>query len=350
EAIEAAHAEFYRSDIAETIADFVVAHGGFLAPSDLAGFRADVTPAPALPFGRWRVHVTPAWSQGPVIGQALGVLERRGIRDIPFGTARYAHEVVEALKVAFSERERTYGDPRITHVDEAELFGADRLAALAATIGDRALENLPTVPQAGPRLPSTTAIVVVDEAGAAFSSSPSDTLDGAPIIPELGILCSPRGVQSRLVPGHPNALRPGARPCVTPAAVIALDADADAVWATACPGGDVIVQAMTQAMLAVDVYGYTPQAAVEAPRLFGSSYPGGFHPHPEGDSLVFLETGFGEEVADDLEGRGHSVVGWPANEFDAGSVQTVLSTKTSAGERVIAAGADSRRIAYAYAR
>ncbi|MFV0374296.1 gamma-glutamyltransferase, partial [Microbacterium sp.] len=40
EAIEAAHAEFYRSDIAETIADFVVAHGGFLAPSDLAGFRA----------------------------------------------------------------------------------------------------------------------------------------------------------------------------------------------------------------------------------------------------------------------------------------------------------------------
>ncbi|MFT4084173.1 MAG: gamma-glutamyltransferase, partial [Nocardioides sp.] len=349
-AIDAAHAEFYTGDIAGRIVDFVTGHGGTLGRADLAGFRAEVAPAPYVGFGDWRVHVTPTWSQGPIIAQTLGILERRGIRSVPADTVGYVHEVVEALKLAFSERERCYGDPRFTGVEVDDLLGEARLSELAKMVGEFALPNLPTVEQAGPRLPSTTAIVAVDGDGNAFSSSPSDTIDGGPIIPELGLLCSPRGVQSRLVPGHPNALRPGGRPCVTPAAVIALCAERDGVWAAACPGGDVIVQAIVQAMLRIDVHRQTPQAAVEAPRFFGSSFPGGFHPHPTGDSLVFLEEGFDAAVGDDLEARGHQVVDWPANEFDAGSVQTIVSDLTEDGERLLAAGADSRRSAYAHAR
>ena len=348
-AIEAAHASFYSEDIAQTICDFVRERGGCLEPADLAGFRAEVAPAPAVDFGAWRVHVTPTWSQGLVIAQALGVLERRGIRDIESGSVQYAHEVIEALKLAFSERERAYGDPRFTSETPDSLLSDAHLSALAAMIGERALPNTPTANQAGPVLPSTTAIVVVDASGTAFSCSPSDTLDGAPIIPELGIICSPRGVQSRLVKDHPNALRPGGRPCVTPASMIALGAR-DSVWAAACPGGDVIVQAIVQAMLQFDVYGKSPQAAVEAPRLFGSSYPGGFHPHPVGQSLVFLEAGFGSDVAESLTHLGHRIIDWPANEFDAGSVQTIVRAPTENGTMLLAAGADSRRTAYAHAR
>ncbi|WP_158861694.1 gamma-glutamyltransferase family protein [Leifsonia sp. AG29] len=349
EAIEAAHRRFYTGEIAETIVGFVRERGGYLDTADLAAFRADVAPAPSVGFGEWTVHVTPTWSQGLIVAQALGILERRGIRSIPAESPEYAHEVVEALKIAFSERERSFGDPRFTGVDPAQLLSDSHLATLAAMIGEEALPNTPTLGMPTTTLPSTTAVVVVDADGGAFSCSPSDTIDGAPVIPELGIICSPRGVQSRLLPGHPNALRPGARPCVTPAAVIALNPALDGVWAVACPGGDVIVQAIAQAMLQLDVYGRTPQAAVEAPRLFGSSYPGGFHPHPEGRSLVFIEAGFPPQVAEDLERRGHEVVDWPANEFDAGSVQTIVSMRRG-GETVLAAGADSRRTAYANAR
>lgn len=349
EAIEAAHRRFYGGEIAEIIVRFVRERGGYLELDDLSGFRAEIAPAPSVVFGGWSVHVTPTWSQGPIIAQALGILERRGIRDIQPDSPEFTHEVVEALKLAFSERERAFGDPRFTGIDPAELLSDEHLTGLAALIGASALPNTPTLGQPPTRLASTTAIVVVDADGGAFSCSPSDTIDGAPVIPELGIICSPRGVQSRLIPDHPNALRPGARPCVTPAAVIALDASRDGVWPTACPGGDVIVQAITQTMLQIDVCGRTPQAAVEAPRLFGSSFPGGFHPHPEGHSLVFVEEGFPPSVADDLERRGHQVVDWPANEFDAGSVQTIVSL-TTGGEKLLAAGADSRRTAYANAR
>lgn len=349
DAIEAAHALFYQGDIAETISRFVTERGGYLDVSDLAGFRAEVSSAPAVQFGGWTVHVTPTWSQGPVIAQALGILERRGIRTLDPDSVDYAHEVIEALKLAFSERERAYGDPRFASETAEQLLEPAHLSELAAMIGHRALPNTPTAPQGGPLLPSTTAIVVVDADGTAFSCSPSDTIDGGPIIPELGVLCSPRGVQSRLIPGHPNELRPGGRPCVTPAAVIALGVD-DSIWTAACPGGDVIVQAIVQAMLQYDVVGKSAQAAVEAPRLFGSSYPGGFHPHPVGESLVFLEAGLGEEVASGLAARGHEIIDWPDNEFDAGSVQTIVSTITPGGARLLAAGADSRRTAYAHAR
>lgn len=357
EAIEAAHSWFYQGEIAERIAEFVTENGGYLEAADLAGFRAEIEPAPAVSFGSWSVHVTPTWSQGPIIAQALGILERRGIRGIRSGSAEYYHEVIEALKIAFSERERVFGDPQFAPEPMKNLFRADRLDELARLVTEQAAENLPTLAQAGPRLPSTTAIVVQDANGGSFACSPSDTIDGAPIIPGLGIICSPRGVQSRLSADHANALRPGTRPCVTPAAVIAVerepaaDADDARVWAIACPGGDVIVQAVVQAMLQIDVHGLSPQAAVEHPRVFGSSYPGGFHPHPSGNKTVFVEASVPISVQEQLAARGHALVPWEANEFDAGSVQTVLDVAApSAGRRLLAAGADSRRTAYAYAR
>ncbi len=356
QALRAAHDRFYRGEVAQTIVDFVQDAGGFLELDDLAGFEADIEPAPSVPFGEWQVHVTPTWGQGLIVAQALGILDELPLDDLDPVGPDYLHTVIEALKLAFSERERAYGDPRFSGTTAEDLLDPNHLETLRAMIGPDALRNLPTVPQAGPMLPSTTALVVLDGDGGSFAASPSDTIDGAPIIPELGIICSPRGVQSRLVDDHPNVIRPGGRPCVTPAAVIALgprtdEADDRRVWATACPGGDVIVQAITQVMLNMEVSGLAPQAAIESARVFGMSFPSGFHPHPSGDKALFIEEGFPDSTVVELARRGHRVIEWPANEFDAGSVQTVIDVHDPTdGRRLIASGADPRRTAYAQAR
>jgi len=240
-------------------------------------------------------------------------------------------------------------------VDVAALLADDHLAALRARIGTQALPNLPTLPS--PR--STTYLCVVDGDGNAFSCAPSDTIDGAPLVEGLGILCSPRGVQSRLAHAHPNALGPGKRPCITPAPALALgpvagraDGSTDRrVLAFGCPGGDVIVQAMVQAFLLLTRTTLSPQEVVEAPRVAGFSYPGGFHPHPEADGVVFAEDRIPAAVRDGLMARGHDVRAWPAYEFDAGSVQLVLDVVDPGPDgRVLAAAADPRRSAYAGAR
>lgn len=351
-ALASARRCFYEGDIAERLVRVVRAGGGWLTVDDLAEFTTEVAEAPGRRFSGWQVHTPSTWTQGPVLLQALGIVDGLDLSEPGHNSERYLHLVVEALKLAFSERERCYGDPDHVDVELDRLLSDDHVARLRTLIGERALPNLPTMD--APRLPSTTALCVLDRDGTAFSTAPSDTLDGGPVIGGLGIVCSPRGVQSRLRDGHPNALAGGKRPCVTPAPAIALrprpDGDAE-VWPFACPGGDVIVQAMLQGFLNVAAFGMTPQQAVEAPRVAGFSYPGGFHPHPEVEGRVYAERRIGEAVRRGLAGRGHDVHVWPDFEFDAGSVCMAMDLRPpSTSGRVMAAAADPRRWAYAAGR
>ena len=338
--IRAAHNAFYRGDVASTIARWVVEHGGFMTEEDLGGFEADIAEAPSLTARGWHLHATDSWSQGPVALAILGLISRTG------GTW---HEIAEAITLAFNDREDFLAEPAEMVRPISELLSTSHLDALAGLIGDTALSGRP-----GSDLPpgalrsSTTSVVTMDAAGNTFATSPSDTLDGGPIIPELGIMCSPRGVQSRLRPDHPNRLRPGGRPTVTPAALIGLQGDD--VWALACPGGDVIVQAIAQVAWRVLDQGMSLQEAVEAPRIAAFNAPSAFHPHPSADRLVYVEGRIPEAERQKLIAHGHQVELWPDFEFDAGSVQTLRGTHNPDGDRVITAGADPRRLAYAIVR
>ncbi|HET8614576.1 MAG TPA: gamma-glutamyltransferase, partial [Actinomycetales bacterium] len=353
EGLKAVHDAFYSGPVARRIVEFVSEHGGFLDERDLAEFVADVERTPSREFGGWQVHVTPSWTQGAIVTEALGILGGFDLASLQHNGDQYLHLVAEALGLAFSDRESYFADPAFAEFSTAELQSEKRLARLRALVTDRAQPPMATRDLPVQRLRSTTSVVVTDAAGNAFATSPSDTLDGAPIIPELGIICSPRGVQSRLDAEHPNSLQPGKRPCVTPAAAIALrpgaGGEAD-VWTLACPGGDVIVQALVQAVLNVVVAGMTLQEAVEAARIAPFNAPSAFHPHPPADNVVYAEARIAPEVRESLASRGHHVVTWPDYEFDAGSVQMSMVARAPDGGRVVLAAADPRRTAYGIAR
>ena len=88
------------------------------------------------------------------------------------------------------------------------------------------------------------------------------------------------------------------------------------------------------------------QEAVEAPRIAAFNAPSAFHPHPSADRFVFAEKRIGDQEIEKLRAHGHTVELWPEYEFDAGSVQTLMSQKNSEGERYLTVGADPRRSAY----
>lgn len=338
--IRRAHDAFYRGDVAQIMSRFVVENGGWLTPDDFASFDAECEPALAAEVWGWNFGVTPSWSQGPVALEILGLLERLPATE---------HSLVEAITLAFNDREDFLAAPGQMSADVDWLLSSGRLDELAALVGPGALSGRPGSPRdpAG-SLSSTTAVVTMDQAGNVFATSPSDTLDGGPIIPQLGIMCSPRGVQSRLHPDHPNRLVPGGRPVVTPAAMIGNRGDE--LWALACPGGDVIVQAIVQVIARVERDGLDLQEAVEAPRIAAFNAPSAFHPHPSADRLVFVEGRMGDDVVDQLRQGGHRVEVWPDYEFDAGSVQTIKSFISQAGSTVLTSAADPRRSAYALSR
>jgi len=352
--IDLVRKEFYEGDVARAIVDFVDAEGGFLTTADLAGFEADIAPAAARAFptfGGLTVHTTPPqWSQGPALLQALAILEHFDLETIDHNSVDYLHIILETVKLAYSDRERYYGDAG--KVDLEALLAEEHAEELAALIRtDAVLEDLPTLRHPADDIVSTTHIAVVDADGNAFASAPSDPLAMGPIVPGLGIMVSARGVQSRTDPSHPAALGPLRRPRVTPSPAIVVDPDG-LCWPITCPGGDVIVQAMLQAFLNVSLFGMTEQQAVEAPRAVSLAFPDSFHPHRHLRGMAVVESRVPEGTMEGLEALGHDVHKWPPFEFEAGSVGMIRQHAPSedGASPTLRAGADPRRSAYALGR
>lgn len=338
EKLDAVHKTFYEGEVAQILVNSVTSRGGFMTLDDLAEFEAEIEVAPSIKIRDWKFFATPSWSQGPTALEILGILEN---------TDGGWHEIIEAITLAFNDREDFLAAPGQMTKNLDELLSTRHCEELAALISDSALPGRVGKKPLSSPLSSTTAVVTMDKDGNTFATSPSDTLDGGPIISELGILCSPRGVQSRLDPQHPNKLVPGGRPVVTPAAMIGLS-DGES-WALACPGGDVIVQAMAQVIWRVLTEKIELQESVEYPRIAAFNAPSAFHPHPSADRLVYAEERIESEVIDKLRKQGHRVEMWPTFEFDAGSVQTIKSSRNKNGERTLFSAADPRRSAYGLA-
>lgn len=275
------------------------------------------------------------------------------------------HLILEALKAAFADRERFYGDPKfvdvpvdgLLHPEYAaiwrQLIDPQRAApgmpdpgdpwAFAARPRPAAASNTPPRPLAAPARADTSYLCVVDAAGNAFSATPSDGVGESPLVPGLGIVVSDRGVQSRLDPAHPSAIAPGKRPRLTPnPGLIMRDGRVVAPYGT--PGGDVQPQAMVQFVVNLIDFGMDPQAAVEAPRVATYSFPDSFHPHTYRPDLVMAEARLPAIVIDDLRRRGHDVQPWPAWSAAAGSLCAVVVDRAHG---TLLGAADPRRVAYA---
>jgi gamma-glutamyltranspeptidase/glutathione hydrolase len=350
--IARARALFYEGEIAEELIAFHRSTGGWLTRDDLAAYASPVERAPRVAFRGWEVATPGIVGQGPVLLQALGILEGMPLERHARGSADHLHLVGEALKQGFAERERAYADPAFADMNIEALLAPGHLAAMREAIRpDSALPGAAEAPAAGQGRCDTTYVAAADAAGNIFSSMPSDTIDGAPIAPGLGFFVSPRGVQSRLDPDHPACLGPGKRPRLTPAPAIATNAASGEALALGCPGGDVIVQSMLQSFVDMVCFGMTPQQAVEAPRIATFSHPGSFHPHPAFPKRLAVEGRIARDVREELAARGHVIHDWPDWEFDAGAVSIAGTRVMHEGSApVLVAAADPRRIAYAAGR
>ncbi len=129
-------------------------HAGLLTADDLAGWSAGYEPALIIPAGDdWSVAKPGPWSQGPVLGQQLRLLEGQVRHRDGIATAETVHRVAEAAKLCFADREAWYGDSAPVPIDT--LLSAAYARERRALIGDSASWELrPGAPDGrAPRLP-----------------------------------------------------------------------------------------------------------------------------------------------------------------------------------------------------
>jgi gamma-glutamyltranspeptidase/glutathione hydrolase len=366
--IWAARERFYRGDIAEHMVNFVRQQGGWLTLEDLAAFHVTVEAPCHTTYRGYDVYACGPWCQGPMVLETLNILEGYDLASRERFSPEVYHLILEALKAAFADRDRYYGDPRFVDVPLDGLLARAYAAEWRSRIDpNRASPGMPEpgdawrfsaykgrqpsrwkypTPHDGPVEPDTSYVAVVDRRGNAFSATPSDGVTSAPLVPGLGFSISSRGMQSWLDPDHPSCLAPGKRPRLTPSPGMVLK-DGRLVMPYGTPGNDMQPQAMVQFLVNVLDYGMNPQQAVEAPRCATFSFPRSSDPHPYTPGLAHLEARLEPEVADTLRRMGHQLRPWPAWSRAAGSVGAVQVDHENG---VLHGAADLRRVAYAMGR
>ncbi len=363
--LAAARDAFYRGDIARAIVKFQKENGGFLSSEDLSEYRSGFEEPVATSFGDIRVYACGPWCQGPSLLQSLNLLDAAELHALGHNSAGYLHRITEAVKLAFADREAYFGDPRMVDVpieallsreyarERRALIRPDRAWPEMPPAGDphklsaerAARSGAPLVPERAFLAPEldTSHVCVIDRRGNVFAATPSDGSYNAPVVPELGIIPSPRGSQNWGDPAHPSGVAPGKRPRLTPNPAIAIERGRMKM-PFGTPGGDVQTQAMLQVFLNIHLFGMETQEAVEAPRVASYSFPSSFEPHAYYPGRLNLESRIDRPTAEALGRLGHTIEWWPDWTWEAGAVCAIVGDEVTG---VLKAGADPRRPSYA---
>ncbi|MEP7226222.1 MAG: gamma-glutamyltransferase, partial [Gemmatimonadales bacterium] len=161
-------AGFYRGRVADLIVAEMKRGGGLISREDLAAYRPIWRDPIEISYrGHTIYSMPPASSGGVTMGEILNIME--GYSPLPaFGSVALMHREAEAMRRAFTDRNRYLGDPGFVQNPVERLLSKDYAAELRKQIGEQAS----VTPRFDPRAPggaSTTHYSVVDADGNAVS-------------------------------------------------------------------------------------------------------------------------------------------------------------------------------------
>ena len=343
---------FYRGDIAGEIVRFVKDRGGILEKTDFDSFEIPIESSVHVRFAGAEIHKCGPWNQGPALLQSLTILKNFDLPGLGHNSAAYIHLVLEAMKLAFADREQFYGDPAQVRVPMETLLSDDYGALRATLIDGRArgeirpgdpLRNAALLP-AGERLggaawgSGTVHVDAMDCDGFTAAFTPSGGwIRSSEVIPSLGFPLSMRLSNCYLAPaGHPDIVAPFKRPRTTISPSL-VKKDEKAWLAFGSMGGDQQDQWQLQFLLNRLVFGMSLQEAIEAPKFSSEHFPGFFAPHDFFLNRVRVEPAIGDHVFAELRNRGHDL-----NVGPSWSEGFLCATERNPETGVLEAGCDPR--------
>ena len=305
----------YRGRLGERILKYANEHGGIWRGDEWAEHTTDIYEPPlgVTYRGGFEVYQTKPPSQGLIMLEELNLVEGfdlarlAGSQDGGLAQADgySTHILVEAKKLAFADRNRWAGDPRMVDFPLDELMSKEFAARRRAAIDPERAAGL--VPGADLGLGDTTSHVAVDGNGmmVSFIHSLSNAFGSAEIAGDTGVLLNNRvGRGFTLLKGHPNVIAPGKKTMHTLNTYLVLR-DGKPYCVGNTPGGDGQPQWNLQVLTNLIDLGMSAADSVAAPRW--RSAPG-TDPAGLGAAVeLFVESRMADVVRADLEQRGHVV-------------------------------------------
>jgi gamma-glutamyltranspeptidase/glutathione hydrolase len=344
EAILAAYDRFYKGDIAREFVRGSQEQGGLITMEDLAAWRVYLEAPISATYKGIEVFKLNSWVQGPVMLQALNMLEDLDLKALGFNSAAYIHTLYQVMNLAFADWVLYYGDPHFPPEeplrgllskdyarDRARLIRPDRNdpdvrpgdpypyegkvnpyrtyldqwldwgRGDAAKLGPAESEVVEASFRAG-----TTSIQAADKAGWVVSVTPSGGWIPCVIAGRTGVGMSQRA-QSFVLdePQNPfNVITPGKRPRATLTPGLALK-DGQPFLSFAVQGGDTQDQNLLQFFLDVVEFGLNVQQACEAPNITSYQMHDSFADHKAYPGKLDINAAVPPEVRDKLRAMGY---------------------------------------------
>ncbi len=346
EAIYAAYDRFYKGDIAAEFVRGCQEQGGLITMDDLAGWQVKIEEPLMTDYRGVEVYKLEQWTQGPVMLQALNILENFDLREMGYNSTRYIHTLYQAMNLAFADRDFYYGDPAFEPVapmggllskeyarERSRLISHDRndpaarpgdpypyagsVNPFAALLSEWQPEARAIYPAGDPALyeqfldsfkAGTTSIEAADKEGWVVSVTPSGGWVPACIAGNTGIGMSQR-MQSFVLDAAENpynVVEPGKRPRVTLTPTLALK-EGKPFLAFAKQGGDEQDQLLLQFFLNVVEFGMTVQEACEAPSFKSLQMYSSFGKHEKVPGGLVLNSSMPPWIRKELAARGYRI-------------------------------------------
>ncbi len=344
EAIYAAYDRFYKGDIAQEFVRGAREQGALVTMADLAGWQVKIEEPVMTTYKEIEVYKLTTWVQGPVMLQALNILENFDLASMGYNSARYVHTLYQAMNLAFADRDFYYGDPYAPPEEPVRgLLSKEYAQARAQTINpdrnDPAVKPGDPYPYMGQTNPyghllerwpgakpttteaaadaaafeeafyaGTTSIEAADAEGWVVSVTPSGGWIPAVIAGRTGVGMSQR-MQSFVLDEAENpfnVVAPGKRPRATLTPGIALK-DGRPFLSFAVQGGDSQDQNLLQFFLNIVEFGMNVQQAVEAANITSYQLRASFGEHESRPGRLTLNEAVPPWVREELRRMGYDL-------------------------------------------
>jgi gamma-glutamyltranspeptidase/glutathione hydrolase len=341
-AIYAAYERFYRGDIAHDLVGAVRELGGLFTAEDLANWKVKIEEPVHTSYKGIEVYKLTTWVQGPVMLQALNILENFDLKAMGYDSARYIHTLYQAMNLAYADRDFYYGDPSFSPAPPIRgLLSKDYARERAKLV--RPDHNDPDIRPGDPyrfqgeknpylsilenwhsRTPAqtpvtlaefdrtfrlgTTSVEAADEEGWAVSVTPSGGWTPAVIAGHTGIGLSQR-MQSFVLDANENpfnVVQPGKRPRATLTPSLALKGGKPFL-VFSVQGGDTQDQNLLQFFLNIVEFAMTVQEATEAANITSYQMRDSFADHQSFPGRLTLNTATPPWVRQELTRMGYQL-------------------------------------------
>ncbi|MEX0873771.1 MAG: gamma-glutamyltransferase family protein [Actinomycetota bacterium] len=303
---------YYRGEIAAAISQTLQSNGAFMSKDDLGSHHGDWVDTISSTYRDIEVHQIPPSSQGLVTLEALNIVE-----NLDLGAAESPerhHALIEATKLALSDRDAYVTDLEHMRIDPAELVSKDWAAGRRELI-DPAHASAPAAGRAA--VGGTAYFCAADGDGMLVSMIQSNYkgFGSGVTVPDWGINLQDRGSFFSLDPDHVNVIAPGKRTLHTLMPAFAIR-NGKPWMAFGSMGGDGQAQTQLQFLTRVVDDGRDIQDAIDAGRWVVS---------PD-DWSVSAEARLGGELIDGLRARGHEIRSVRHNDPNFGHAHAIQVT------------------------